>query len=249
MVLFLHAKLAICFQCWPLYFGHFWSLAIEEQFYLFWPIVVYYSNQKLLSKIGGIAIVGALLLRIYFVFILGQARLINTFPYFSTVARVDSLLIGAMVAIGIRFVSNMEDLTRDAQKGMLLSVVIVAACILIQPASPLYNNGAMLTVGFSGLALLTGALIIILLTKTESNIVRRVFRNRILNFFGKYSYALYVFHWPVTSFMLEYYLKMGYQGFVPWLIFIVGAFAATFTLALLSWNLMEKPILGLKRYF
>jgi len=232
-----------------LYFGHFWSLAIEEQFYLFWPFVVYYADQKLLTKIGGIAIVGALLLRIYFVFIQGQTSLINTFPYFSTVARIDSLLIGAMVAIGFRSITSIEGLTKDAQKGLALSAIIVMACILVQPASPLYNNGAMLTVGFSGLALLTAALIILLLNKNESNFARRIFRSRILTFFGKYSYALYVFHWPVTSYFVEYFLKKGYQGFVPWVVFIVGAFTITLILALLSWNLMEKPILGLKRYF
>jgi len=106
-----------------------------------------------------------------------------------------------------------------------------------------------MTVGLSGLALMTGALIIVLLTRDEANFGRRFFRHPTLTFFGKYSFALYVFHWPVTSLFIEYYIQQGYQGFVPWLLFILGCFSISLILALLSWNLMEKPILSLKRYF
>jgi peptidoglycan/LPS O-acetylase OafA/YrhL len=232
-----------------LYFVHFWSLAIEEQFYLVWPLVVYFADRKLLTKIGSIAIVGALLLRIYIVFLLDRPDIVNVLPQYTTVTRMDSLLIGALVAIGFRSVEYKEQLVKDAPKVLALSILIVVACILIQPDSPLTNNGAMLTVGFSGLALLTGALIVILLTKSESNFARRIFRHPVLTFFGKYSYALYVFHWPITSLFIEYYLKKGYHGFAPWLVFIVGCFSISLILALLSWNLMERPILSLKRHF
>ena len=232
-----------------LYFVHFWSLAIEEQFYLVWPFVVYYADQKSLMKIGSIAILGAMFLRIYFVFVLDRPDILNTFPYYSTITRMDSLLIGAMIAIGLQSVAFRDGLVKDAPRVLVYAILIVAACFLIQPGSPLTNNGAMITVGFSGLAIMTGALIVVLLTKNETNITRRVFRNRGLTFFGKYSYALYVIHWPITSFMIEYFVKKGYQGFVPWLVFIVGAFVITLILALLSWNLMEKPILNLKRHF
>ena len=232
-----------------LYFVHFWSLAIEEQFYLFWPFVVYYADQKALMKIGGVAIFGALFLRILFVFILDRPDILNTFPQYSTITRIDSLMIGSLIAIGLQSVSLKDGLIKDAPRVLAYATLIVVACFLIQPDSPLTNNGAMLTVGYSGLAIMTGALIVVLLTKEDANLARRIFRHRILTFFGKYSYALYVFHWPVTSFIIEYYIKKGYQGLVPWLMFIVGAFAISLVLALLSWKLMEKPILGLKRYF
>ena len=232
-----------------LYFVHFWSLAIEEQFYLFWPLIVYFADKKLLTKIGSIAILGALFLRIYFVFVLDRPDIVNTFPYYATITRIDSLLIGAMIAIGLKSVTFKEGLVKDAPRVLAYSILIVVACLLLQPDSPLTNNGAMITVGFSGLAIMTGALIVLLLTREEANLARRVFRHRSLTFFGKYSYALYVFHWPVTSFMIEYYVEKGYQGLVPWLVFIVGGFVISIILALLSWNLMEKPILGLKRYF
>ena len=162
---------------------------------------------------------------------------------------MDSLLIGALVAIGFRSVEYKEQLAKDAPKVLALSILIVAACILIQPDSPLTNNGAMMTVGLSGLALMTGALIIVLLTRDEANFGRRFFRHPTLTFLGKYSYALYVFHWPITSLFIEYYIQQGYQGFVPWLLFILGCFSISLILALLSWNLMEKPILSLKRHF
>jgi len=232
-----------------LYLGHFWSLAIEEQFYLVWPLVVYFADRKLLTKIGSISVVGALLLRIYLIFLLDRPDIVNTFPYFSTVTRVDSLLIGALIAIGFQSVEYKRQLVKDAPKVLGLSLLIVAACILVQPDSPLFNNGAMMTVGLSGLALMTGALIIVLLTRDEANFGRRFFRHPTLTFLGKYSYALYVFHWPITSLFIEYYIQQGYQGFVPWLLFILGCFSISLILALLSWNLMEKPILSLKRHF
>jgi len=232
-----------------LYFVHLWSLAIEEQFYLVWPLVVYFADQKLLLKIGSISILGALLLRIYFVFMMDRPDILNTFPYYSTVTRIDGLLVGAMVAVGFQSLVAKDGLIKDAPKVLILSVLVVGASFFVQPGSPLTNNAAMITVGFSGLAVMTGALIIILLSRGETNIICRIFRHRALTFFGKYSYGLYVYHWFVVSVFIEYYLKKGYQGLVPWLIFIIGIFVSSLLLSLLSWTFLEKPALSLKRYF
>ena len=66
---------------------------------------------------------------------------------------MDSLLIGAMIAIGLQSVAFRDGLVKDAPRVLAYAILIVAACVLLQPGSPLTNNGAMITVGFSGLAI------------------------------------------------------------------------------------------------
>jgi peptidoglycan/LPS O-acetylase OafA/YrhL len=107
----------------------------------------------------------------------------------------------------------------------------------------------MYTYGFTFLALGAGGLIVMLTTYAENNPIRWLFRNRVLSFFGKYSYAIYIFHRIPILFLEELFKKNLNSGFPAWFLFIIAALATPIMMALISWNLLENPILNLKRYF
>jgi peptidoglycan/LPS O-acetylase OafA/YrhL len=172
----------------------------------------------------------------------------NTFPYYATIARVDGLMFGSIIATGFQ-TGLKEQFSKDTRKLFLISLALVVACIVFRPDSVLWNNGAMLTVGISGLGLLSGALLMMALTGHENGFTRKLLRHPGLVFFGKYSYALYLFHWPVTSWLLSIFSPVSSTGFIYWLLFSSACFVITVLLALLSWTLLEQPILNLKRHF
>src|SRR5258706_9569028 len=101
----------------------------------------------------------------------------------------------------------------------------------------------MLTIGFSALGLFGGVVIIILQTQQENHYLRILFRNPILTFFGKYSYALYIFHGPITFLVIAVYGNRGHIGWGAWLLFVGSCYLATVVTALVSWNLIEKHAL------
>jgi peptidoglycan/LPS O-acetylase OafA/YrhL len=232
-----------------LYFGHLWSLAIEEQFYFTWPLVIYFVDRKYLFNIGGGAILVALAVRVFVVFLLGNLEIINTFPYYSTITKIDGLMIGSLIAVAFQKKELKAQLAKDAPKLLLMFATVVGICVAVQPLSPIWNNRSMLTIGLTAVALLAGSLIVLLQTQEEQHPLRRFFRQPGLLFFGKYSYALYLFHWPVASILITLYGDSGYTGWFPWLAFLFVYFTGTIAVALLSWNLLEKHALKLKRYF
>ena len=109
------------------------------------------------------------------------------------------------------------------------------------------------TLGYSLLACGFAALLVLIIAP-GSLPVGRLFEARVLRFFGRYSYALYVFHHPLL------FLKPDAVSFdrlptlfgskLPgWLLFCALGTATSLALALLSWRLLEKPLLGLRDYF
>lgn len=234
-----------------LYFSHFWSLAIEEQFYLVWPLIIYFANPKQIFRIGAVLIGIAFMLRIYIVFFLGDVNISNTFPIYSSVTRMDSLIVGGLLAVVFLSEDGRDKLAKNMLLVLSLSILVIGACIATHPASPLWNNAAMLTIGFSDIALLGGALIIYLQTSHPNNYLRAFFRNPVLTFHGKYSYAMYIFHWPIASLAITTYINgpTPHTGWVQWVLYTGGCYIFTLSAALISWNLVEKHALSLKRYF
>jgi len=227
--------------------GHLWSLAVEEQFYMVWPLVVFWvrDRQRLLWVTAGLS-VAALLSRI---FLIENGSLLVT-TYKLTFCRADSLLGGAWLALIVRGPSK-ERVLRLAWPVFCLAV---AACGLIAWSNSGFdweNNRSIGLYGYSVLAIASTALIAMAIQPLS--ITARLMDSKYLRFLGKYSYGIYVFHQMISGMlavMLGRFLqerihsKAAYH--VTSFLLVSGT---TLVISILSYHFYEKPFLKMKRFF
>jgi peptidoglycan/LPS O-acetylase OafA/YrhL len=231
--------------------GHFWSLAVEEQFYLIWPAVVLLLSPRQLRKACGVILVAALGLRV--IIALGPSPGLGAFTLMP--ARADTLAIGAWLAAALRTGVRLDTIRRYAP--WVLGLAFIAVAVLFVRYRRLSEADFLtMTLGFSSLGLGFGALLTLGLDVPQrSTPLGRFFRSRSLRVLGKYSYAMYCFH-P----LIQEALGAGgiHGGNLP----IVGgsvlpsllAYGAlvlvlTFGVSYATWNLLEKHFLRLKDRF
>jgi peptidoglycan/LPS O-acetylase OafA/YrhL len=229
-----------------LYIVHFWSLAVEEQFYLIWPLIVLLLPQRKLLAFCAAMMVFSLSLRmVLFAASAGGAA------YVLTPARMDTLAFGAVLALMLRDPQLYASARKWARPVAVACIGGVAAIVVAR--NGLNKNDAVTgTIGFTLLAgLFTVAVFAAVVSRSAYT---RCLTAPALRFFGKYSYALYVFHQPVAL-MLEglglsrAIAEIGVKGLAAQLAFAAIALAVTIALALSSWNLCEKHFLKLKDRF
>ncbi len=226
-----------------------WSLAIEEQFYLIWPLVVLFFSRSALIKICLGCIAFSLGLRI--VLVLTGVPPIAV--YVLTPCRLDGLAVGALLALSVRGTASAPSWTRHAPKIFPVAGALLAALALWQGGLA-WDNRWVQTLGYTLLAIFFGALLAQILVTAPQTRLARVFGSRVLIAFGIYSYALYLFHMPVRGVLRDFVFNrfpfsiLG--SLVVWqILFYVVATVLTLALAFLSWQLYEKHFLALKRYF
>jgi peptidoglycan/LPS O-acetylase OafA/YrhL len=209
-------------------FSVFWSLAIEEQFYLVWPLLVLVVPRHGLAYVAAATFVGTLLARVTAALMGMSAFSI----YVLTPFRLDGLALGALIAIvGPPAFAKFAGYLALATGSLLVGVFVIAGEIPLtaQWFQPL---------GFSIIALFYGALLIMCLTRSG---VASVFESRPLTIFGTYSYCLYLVHDPLripVQLALGANAPIGAQ-FSVWV-------AAALGLSWASWRWLEKPLLRLK---
>jgi peptidoglycan/LPS O-acetylase OafA/YrhL len=209
-----------------LHIFHLWSLAVEEQFYGIWPWLLAKLKNPLNACLSAIVFAFALRCAIQ------GLRLSSLWSYTFLLCRVDSLAVGSAIALLLRRGANLMPWAPRVL-GMT-SAALLAICILQHTANPYYTP--MLTAGPSLTAFAYGALLLIALAHG------RFFQLSVLRMFGKYSYGIYLFHFPLIPVFEP--LKPRLQwAYVPFCLLANLAIAAT------SFHLLEEPILRLKKYF
>lgn len=239
-------------------FGHpnlavTWSLAIEEQFYLVWPVVVALLGRRSLMRTCGALVVIAPALRTTML----MAGVDPTAPYVLPFCRLDALATGALVALALRDERDGARLVTWARYIAPAAAVAVLGIWYLEV--PLDNRNwtepIMQGAGYTMLALLFGSLVALTVVARPGSGLSRLFSLPLLRTFGTYSYALYLFHVPVRRFVRDTYFPVA--AFPTWLgsplpgqlLFYVVATAPAFFLAWASWHLYEKQMLKLKRFF
>jgi peptidoglycan/LPS O-acetylase OafA/YrhL len=234
------------------YLDHFWSLAIEEHFYLFWPLVVFLLARRpraLIAVSLGISLCAML------------SRLIGSLmglswwtTYTLTPFRLDGLALGAFVALVIRQPRGLERLVQALPKvlvvvGGLLAVTFVWTRLVSREWLEL-----VLPVRASLILILLACLVVWALIAPKQSVTSRFFRSRLMVFLGTYSYGLYVYHHFISYYLitnrtdLELARWLGSHGAAVALQATLGA-SISLALAYLSYEFFEKRFLGLKRLF
>lgn len=228
-------------------FSHFWSLAVEEQFYMVWPLVVFFCSGPRLKQVAIIVAAGALVLR--FSMILASVN--DVAVYALTPGRLDALAMGALLSIVVRDDPRTHRLGRIANLTFVISATfIVLSFILtrwVPSARPSLHE--IRQTAFAGCFCS-----ILLYSISGPRFVRQFFRSHTMTFFGKYSYGLYVFHFLFCYFLLRYrteFVVARLVGSHTLAIFIQAAvgIGVAVIISLLSYNLFEKHFLKLKAKF
>ncbi len=237
-----------------LHFIHFWSLCVEEQFYLLWPFVVYKLRKvTVIRNLCLAAIVLVPLSRLVAQFYLPPFLIHGSILHRAMFFRLDGFLIGGLVACLMRS-DAAAAMRRSAGTILLLSLIALcltwgfAARVLHQGASPGTTVAWMSTVGFT-LVDFVAAGILLLALKPDS-LVYRVLTWRWLQQLGAVSYGFYVLH----EIPLEVYKWMArriagqHVGHIG-LVVAPIALVCTYSLAWLSFRYFESPFLRLKDRF
>jgi peptidoglycan/LPS O-acetylase OafA/YrhL len=227
--------------------GYFWSLAVEEQFYLIWPAVVYWLSDRSLLRTSLSLLVLSLLLRL----ILAQAGVNTNSLYVMTFTHLDGLAVGASVAVCLR---NAQLAGRVRRLVPVAAIVGLAGVALARwlDGDYFFWGKAMATFGYTCIVLVFGALMVYALESSARHPLNRVLAGGFMRQTGKYSYALYVVHVPIAGVITTLLARLLGSRLGTWpsfVIFVAAAFGASWFAAVLSWHYFEKRVLALKRYF
>jgi peptidoglycan/LPS O-acetylase OafA/YrhL len=229
---------------------HFWSLAVEEQFYLAWPLLVHRLTPPQVIKLC-ITVAGAsLLIRI--------GLLASHAPfeavYMFTVCRMDALALGGAAAAALRISAWRVRLTEVPRHLFLAGVTVLAGSFVIDHGYPRVGWHGQ-TVGYSALAL-GFALLTLACSCADLSHARGLFdvlRVKPLRAMGKYSYGVYIFHKPFDLFIglpwLASHPGIRHSSMLVALCYIVAGTVASLLMAMLSYRLIEQRFLRLKTRF
>ena len=194
---------------------HTWSLGVEEQFYLLWPLILYFFIRK--NKIKILQVV--LLLFILSTFILKTA---DHFPYLAGSIIKESIFLGCATAL-----LRWTGLFKSVSTFLSFLFLIIILTIGIMPYK--FTSTEMV---FNFCSILS-CLIILHLAENRESIVSKILSNKSMVFIGKISYSLYLWHLPV-------FRVFAYHSTLPPLVSFVGKFILSFILAITSWYTIEK---------
>jgi peptidoglycan/LPS O-acetylase OafA/YrhL len=222
--------------------NHFWSLAVEEHFYLVWPFVIAATSRRTAIKICFGVILVAAVSRVAWLAAGGNGIAAEV----CTLFRLDALAMGALLALLAREPGGLLKLRPWA----LLGLVAFGAALLV----PAFLNRRLLSVPVTIIAAFFACLIIVAVTSPRSSFMQRACSGKFLGLFGKYSYGMYVFQCPLlllaAPFVSVEALNTACGNVVlARLLYVALMTSATTLLAMASWHLIEKHFVALKCFF
>lgn len=226
--------------------GHYWSLAIEEQFYLVWPVAVLWLGRVALMRVCLASMAVSAVLRWAV-----ESRGISSFTL--TPCRIDTLLVGALLALAARGPGALAGWSRRA------AWLVPAAMVAAVPLYMTLRSGGSVTlqvVKYPLLAVLYGGLLVVGVTARPGSRVDRGLTARPLTLLGKYSYGIYIYH-PAMIHLVGWLFATASVGSalqavhpaVGLSVRIALIAAGTAAAVWVSWHGFERPFLSLKRYF
>jgi peptidoglycan/LPS O-acetylase OafA/YrhL len=232
--------------------NHLWSLNIEEQFYLVWPLLVFWLGRRRLLWLCAALIAGCLALR-SMLFAGGTAWVAI---YVMTITRLDDLAVGGAIACLARDPRGLAPLRPAALAIGGACLAYVAGAMILRGAFEL-SDDATVTLGFSVASLGFGCALVGAVTARPGGAVDRVLSAAPLRILGKYSYCIYVVHLPIVVSLavppgLGHLALFGYAAMdatAAYTVHLAVAVALSLAVAFASWHLIELPFLRLKGRF
>lgn len=237
---------------------HTWSLAIEEQFYLFFPFVIRFLPLKKSFYLVIGLILSAILLRTFFAINNPEVFYWQSVLFFT---RMDSLLLGALLPLAVtNFSISKRLMSRILNVSLLIGFVFIFLSIInysftnlqeqgfIELLKQSYGKESLSTpyghLRFTFFAIFFAAWVGKVAYFTDPIRKMSFLRWRPLEFIGRISYGIYLYHWIIQRFITVYLEKTNWE--INAFVLICIKITLTIFIAYISWILIEKPILKLK---
>jgi len=245
--------------------AHFWSLAIEEQFYFVWPLVAILTPRRKLIPTILVLVPLVVGLRGLLVFkganigpvaaLLHDQHQIAKFVYRATFTRADGLLLGAFVAVTQREVTHPVSIAwRRLRFPIWLGTTLMIAGLYVWTHGLNDYDRRIMGIGYVVLALFFAASVSLCADAVISERVRKLLSWSPLVACGKVSYGMYIFHWVLVVILvpkietmqatMDTATKIALNSGV-----VVGGIAVVYVLATISFRFFESPFLKLKGKF
>jgi len=220
-----------------------WSLAVEEQFYITWPLLIFLLKKRTLTIVLFSLFVVSLSLRLAFYFRGAESGLVHQYTF----SRLDAITFGSLAALWLR--SPSCTLVRWRTRSYQLLFVGTAGTLLARIV--LHRNSSVVGYTFLGL-LYTGLIGLLLVSDIRSSLLGRRFSARWLRYMGRISYGIYLLHYPLFIFWARFINSGSLFPSNPVarnLLAFGGQILIATVAGSISWYLFEGPILRLKERF
>jgi peptidoglycan/LPS O-acetylase OafA/YrhL len=228
--------------------SHFWSLAVEEQFYIFWPFLILFLRRRYLFGV----IVGVILVAPLFSYLAAQhfgmgEVAVNVLPFSS----LDALGMGALLALVARAPYQGQAMALRREHFFYFSAIATVAYVLLHTLIPVMESASWVN-AFLARCMLAPALagVVCLFSEGVRGRAAKLVQFPPLLYLGKISYGIYIWHFfipsGVAALCYHYdFLLWEKIGVFPYLILNLTLLIAVCSI---SWHFFEKPINDLKRF-
>ena len=230
--------------------GHYWSLAVEEQFYLVWPLVIYSFGPANVKRIIYTTALISTSAALYCA--IGPEKSMFTLVGWTTITRSGGLVLGALVSFKVREPGWLRSVPEKAKKYAVIFGALFLGLVLLPRNLAFHDavNGVLHPVAW----VFSCALILLVIGGRDDALPKRLLSRPLLTNFGKYSYGIYVYHFlflplffkVATMQKLVELTGIPILGVLLYYLYIV---ASVYAVSWLSWMLFERQLLKLKRFF
>jgi peptidoglycan/LPS O-acetylase OafA/YrhL len=221
---------------------HFWSLAVEEQFYLLWPLVVWlFPERRKLIWVTSLLVGLCCVLRFAAPYLSLTPRQVLYF----TPTRADAILLGVLLAL--------VDVNTLSARSKSLAKWFVLACGAVLIVGALHTRETLMDT-FFGIGILLPivnftAVALVVAAMEERSLVSRVCSSRWACWLGAHSYSLYIFHYLFSAWYVSTlipWLSMFMRHSFAFALSVVIVFVLSLLLSMLSYRFIEGPVMRMK---
>lgn len=204
---------------------HLWSLGVEEQFYLFWPLIILVSLRLMAQRRLGLVIAAMTVVSFWLALIWTDEA--APWAFFSLPTRAWQLGTGALIAIGVLRLPQRTPPALASLTVWLGLALIAVAIVIIGPGTPYPGTVALIPVIGTALVIIGGS--------DRASLPSRLLAMSLPRWIGRISYSLYLWHWPILVLLP---IALGIESLALNLVLVLIAVA----IAAASTELIEVPI-------